>query len=502
MMPLGLLVLVGVIMVAVVANSRGAARRDRMPRSASGSSASKVRLEAPGRSATPSEFLTRWVAEGLVSADQAQAILEHEQAQAVISRSDRVAKEPTRERRSPIFVEALGYLGGVLAIAGLTLLVANYWPELSTSIRLGLSLGTALLLGGVGGLVHEQHDPTLARLRWFLWTLSSAAAALFTGVLMIDVLDVDTPLLAVGACSGTVAAINGLLWRWRDRPIQELLFVGAAIVSAAAFVGGVTNPGVAGLTAWALGALVLVCGLRGITPRPLIPHVVGTLAVVVGAFVTLSEWMGAGLLFVTATSGGLLLLAALPQLTMDAVKRVVLIVVATVGALQGVPPTLAYFAAHAGGVTGLVTWALGGAALLAGTRRLLRAPIVAETIGGLGLLGGAALTGMQWANFAPVLGLATALTLLAIGMLPGRVLYSLLGSLGLLINVPWAVSTFFPGEGRAPLLITVSGLLIVVVAGLLARQSDRFRSELTSRRPDEPTDQPAHEWSDVDDPVR
>ena len=501
MMLLGSLVLFVVIGAAVVAMSRGAGLRDHPRRTASASSSSTARLEAPGRSATPSEFLTRWVAEGFVSADQAQAILDHEQALTVISRADRVAKGPTRERRSPIFAEALGYLGGVLALAGLTLLVANYWPELSTSFRLGLSLGTALLLGGAGALVDENH-PALARLRWFLWTLSSAVAALFTGVLLIDALGVDTPLLVVGACSGTVAVINGLLWRWRDRPVPELLFVGAAIVSAAAFVGAPTNTGVAGLTAWLLGALALVGGLRGITPRPMIPHVVGSLAVVIGAFVTLSEWMGAGLLFVTATSGGLLLLAALPQLTMDVVKRTVLIAVATVGALQGVPQTLAYFAADAGGVTGLVTCAIGGAALLAGTRRLLRAPIVAETIGGLGLLGGAALTATQWSNFAPVFGLATALTLLVIGMLPGRVLYSLLGSLGLLINVPWAVSTFFPGEGRAPLLITVSGLLIVIVAGLLARQSDRFHNELTSRPPDGPTERPAHEWSHVDEPVR
>ncbi len=117
--------------------------------------------------------------------------------------------------------------------------------------------------------------------------------------------------------------------------------------------------------------------------------------------------------------------------------------------------------------------------------QLLRAPIVVEVIGGLALIGGAALTGAQWSNFAPLFGLATALTLLVIGMLPGRVVYSLIGSLGLLINVPWTISTFFPGEGRAPLLILVSGMLIVVVAVLLARQGDRLRTELTLHSPED-----------------
>jgi hypothetical protein len=51
--------------------------------------------------------------------------------------------------------------------------------------------------------------------------------------------------------------------------------------------------------------------------------------------------------------------------------------------------------------------------------------------------------------------------------------------------VPWTISTFFPGEGRAPLLILVSGVVIVVVAVLLARQGDRLRTELTIRPPDE-----------------
>ena len=162
----------------------------------------------------------------------------------------------------------------------------------------------------------------------------------------------------------------------------------------------------------------------------------------------------------------------------------VLLVVAGLGATQGIS-TIVYFAGEAGGVTGLATWAIGGIVMAVGARRLLRAPIVAEIIGGLGLIGGAAITGTRWPSFTPLFGLGTALMLLVIGMLPGRVLYSLLGSLGLLINVRWAISRFFPGEGRAPLVILMSGALIIVVAVLPARQGDRLRTELKLHTPDD-----------------
>lgn len=138
-------------------------------------------------------------------------------------------------------------------------------------------------------------------------------------------------------------------------------------------------------------------------------------------------------------------------------------------AAQALPPALGYFSQEAGGVTGLVTWAAGGALVLVAARRLVRAPLAGELIGAAALLVGAALTGAQRGRFAPIFGIATSVALIALGMLPGRVVHSLTGSLGLLVNVPWAIGTWFPGEGRAPLLVLVSGALILAVAVLLAR---------------------------------
>ena len=90
-----------------------------------------------------------------------------------------------------------------------------------------------------------------------------------------------------------------------------------------------------------------------------------------------------------------------------------------------------------------------------------------EIAGGLLIVAGAAVTAMQSEDFGTVFGLLTAVALLAVGTMPDRVLLSLAGSLGLLVNVPWSINHFFPGEGRAPLLILVSGVVIVAVAVLL-----------------------------------
>lgn len=107
-------------------------------------------------------------------------------------------------------------------------------------------------------------------------------------------------------------------------------------------------------------------------------------------------------------------------------------------------------------------------------------PVTIELAGGVLIIAGAAAMAFQsgFVGVATIVGFASALAMLALGTRPGRVLMSVTGSLGLLVNVPWAISHFFPGENRAPLLIAVSGLLLVVVAVVLTRMGGRFRREL------------------------
>lgn len=471
-------VLIG-IAVAVIVGRRS--NRAETPGVAPSAEKPNVADVGRGRDRAPAalgDALARWVAAGLITTEQASAISDHERTVAEPARQGR-ERPPHRPRRVPAFAEALGYLGGVLALAGLGVLIGNAWPDLATPVRLALSFAVTVAVIGGGAVVSEQLDPALARLRWFLWTIAAGTSALFTAVLMTDVWDVEGDQYVASACFGAAALVSAVLWWGRDRPVQELLSFAGTIVAAGLLVSAWVNSGVGGLVVWFLAAGTLAVGLRGLTPEPFIAHIVGAIAVVAGSAVTIQQWAGAGMIFALSTAGGLLLLGALPRLHLDGARRMSLFIVGGIGAFQITPGTIGYFASDAGAATGLVTWTVGIGLLALGTRRMLRAPIVAEIVGGLAMIGGAALTGTQWPGFAPLFGLATALCFVLVGMLPGRVLYSVLGSLGLLINVPWAIGRFFPGEGRAPLLILVSGVLIIVVAVLLARQGTRLRTELT-----------------------
>jgi hypothetical protein len=178
-------------------------------------------------------------------------------------------------------------------------------------------------------------------------------------------------------------------------------------------------------------------------------------------------------------------LAVAPSMRLLTAERIVLAVVGAFGLLQGVPQTIAWFARDAGIATGLTVWGIGVALVAVAARRHIRAAVAFEVLGSVAVIGGAAITGIQSAGFATLFGVATAIGFVTAGMLPGRVLMSLFGSAGLLVFVPWTIAHYFPGEDRAPLLILVSGALLVAIAVLLTRQGKRFRRELGGERSSE-----------------
>jgi hypothetical protein len=120
---------------------------------------------------------------------------------------------------------------------------------------------------------------------------------------------------------------------------------------------------------------------------------------------------------------------------------------------------------------GDAVFAVGVSMMLLGRLPAVRPKLTLQVIGGGAVVVGAAITGAESAAFATTFGLLVAVVLIGLGTLPGNVLLSLFGCVGLLVNVPWAIGHFFPGQGRAPLLIAVSGVLIVAVAVWLSRQS-------------------------------
>jgi hypothetical protein len=430
--------------------------------------------------------LERWVAAGLVTERQRAAILAHERGPGTAEGPAVAAPAAPalRARRIPAVAEALGYLGGILAVTGLGLVLSRYCPDMATGGRLALSGVAALGLLAAGGLAQEQADPALARLRWFLWLAATAATALFAGVLALDGLGAADETVAL-ACAAAVTALSALLWRGRDRPIQQLTLMGGIAVTAGTATAEIATGVPIGLAPWAVGVTLVALGLRRATTEPVLTEAVGALAVLAGGFIAASGREGVGFPLVVLSAFGLLALANVGDVAPDRADRQVLGIPAALALTQAVPATLIWFSQEAAGITGLVTWVAGGLLLLAGARGRVRLPVQAELLGGAGLIGGAAITGAQWEEAAPLFGIVTAVALLVWGMRPDQVVLSMLGAVGLLVNVPWAIGVLFPGEGRAPLLIMVSGALIIAIAVLLTRRGGRVRDELgtTRRRP-------------------
>ncbi|HEX4868951.1 MAG TPA: hypothetical protein VFV32_15170 [Acidimicrobiales bacterium] len=378
----------------------------------------------------------------------------------------------------PALAEALGYLGGMLAVSGLALIVIDAWPDLATAGRLAVSGLAAVGLLIAGRLAPEHADPALTRLRWFLWLAGTAASALFAGV-AVDALDRADVTVALGAAA-TTAAVGGVLWRGHDRPLQLLCFLGGTAVAAGALVLEVASAGVAGLAVWGVGAAFVVVGLLARrTSAPLLFGGGGGLATLVGAAMAGSEWEGRGLLFLVATGLALLGLSQASALRMDRAEHLVLGILGGVTLLQGLPATIGWFAEQAGVATGLVTMVVGAGVLAAGLRALTRQSHATQVFGGAAMLVGAGVTAAQVAGLGPLLGMATAIALVALGTRQREGRMSAVGSLGLLVFVPWAISHFFPGEGTVPLATVVTGAMFVALAVWLTR----FTRMPTRRRP-------------------
>lgn len=481
-----LLLVVGLVVVLVRARQPGRPAPPAAGSSAGGATVppTAVPVKGPGPELADPELaqrLDRWVAAGAITADQRARIADLEGPGAARTPTPVAALEPAppvepalARRRIPALAEALGYLGGMLAVSGLALIVVNAWPDLSTAGRMVVSGGAAIVLLAAGWVTPEHGDPALTRLRWFLWLAGTAAAALLIGV-ATEAAD-RAAVTVTFASAATTAVVGGLLWRGQDRPLQQLSLLGGAAVAAGALAAEVLSDGGVGLVVWVVGAAYLALGLRRLVPGPRLFTALGALATLVGSLWVSSQWEGRGLLFMMATAAALLGLATLRVVELDRADRVVLGLLGGFALLQGAPMAISWFAEGAGVATGLTTWAIGGALILLGVRQLTRAPLVTVTFGGAITLVGAAVTGVQVAGLAPVLGIVTAIGLVVLGTRRGEGVVSGLGSLGLLVNVPWAIGHFFPGEGTVPLATVVTGALFVALAVWLTRSGRHGRT--------------------------
>lgn len=275
------------------------------------------------------EVLQRAVAAHILSAEQAQAVLAAER-----NRSD-------GGRRLSV-IEAVGYLGALLALSGAVTLVIQYWREVPTAGRLGLLATVAAVTWLVGVRIGEASAAALVRLRAALWFASSAAVAAFAGQTAADL--AHAVEAAVWLAAGGAAAVHsGLLWRLRDRPAQHLACLAGVLMAAGGAAGLVGGEVPVGLAIAAAGALWVAGGWCALLPPPVIAMAAGGVAVLAGVGITVDDWADAAPLLGLAAATALLAVGV-------ATDRTPLTVVGLAGGFGYLPWTVGHFFADSLGV--------------------------------------------------------------------------------------------------------------------------------------------------------
>ena len=274
--------------------------------------------------------------------------------------------------------------------------------------------------------------------------------------------------------------LSGVLWAGRPRPLQQTTFLVGVIFA----VGSATNEwwdiSVVGAVTLLLGATTLFIAQREIGTYPVITAVIGAGAMVAGSLMMLDQMATAGALLLVVTSMVLIRLGQQPLSATNGDLVPAFLVAGVLSLVVTVPASLAQFGGDDGLFAGLLMWVIGIGSYWLGERRNVRVPEVLLAIGGAAIITGPAIVSIESTNAGALLGLASAVACLAVGATPGRVALSFTGAGSLLIYVPWSIAHFFPGEGRAPLLIAVSGVLIVGIALFIAKSAKRLGSESQS----------------------
>jgi Predicted membrane protein (DUF2157) len=292
------------------------------------SGAAVVAMSGPLSGSDLDGLLGRWLAEGWIEAGQADRIRAGEAARAGAT----VPGQAGGPRRAPLAAEALGYLGGLLAIVAGIVAVDQLWPGIPTGAELAFAAAGTVALGAVAAMMRTGGEPASARLRSVLWLLSTVCLVAFLGVLAAQVWDLgpaSTTLVAAGLATPYAA----VAW-WRTRaPLQHLaMFAGAVAVTGTGIASAVP-----GLDAWGpgLGIWMLSAGwgaavhLGYLTPRNT-GYLAAGVGLLAGAQLTMQE--AAGHVLAVATVAGLLAAGV-------ALRRPLVLALGALGVLQVVPQT-------------------------------------------------------------------------------------------------------------------------------------------------------------------
>lgn len=122
---------------------------------------------------------------------------------------------------------------------------------------------------------------------------------------------------------------------------------------------------------------------------------------------------------------------------------------------------------------GLTFWIIGALWAIAAWQRLLPPEIIGFALGALLTLVGAGVTGIRFDSLASLLGLATAIAWTSIGISRNEVLALAPGVIGIFIYLPWTLGQFFGESLGAPIIVMLSGALLLGIVAMLWQRRSR-----------------------------
>ena len=211
----------------------------------------------------------------------------------------------------PLVAEALGYVGGALALLATAILVQQFWGDLPAWGRVTLLAATAAGLVTAGVLVGVRDGP-LDRLRGFLWLLSAVAVGGSVSVGLVEYTGLgDTELMLA---TGTAVAVYGLiLWLVRRAGLQQLVVFAAALTAVTAGIA-VAEPSwvdATGLAVWIVGTAWASAAWAGWIPPRRTGLLIGGAAAVLGPITVPDDRYG-WVLVIGLTTAGLLVAVSIP----------------------------------------------------------------------------------------------------------------------------------------------------------------------------------------------
>jgi hypothetical protein len=222
------------------------------------------------------ELVGRWVAAGIITEEQAQLI-----------RADLATLPPQQSRGTSLVAEALGYLGGVIVLVGLSFIIGWFWEDLSSQARVGVASAIAVALVTAGAFVPGRPGAT-ARLRGVLWLGGSIAAFACLALAADDLIGWEEEQIVLTAGAGT-SVLAAVLWAFHRHALQQLALISALIITAWAGTMLATNSTMwSNLSVWVVGALWFVLSLPGIVPQRS-GGVLGAIGSVLGGLMMIGE---------------------------------------------------------------------------------------------------------------------------------------------------------------------------------------------------------------------